>query len=43
MLDHFGSGISCDQTCKWDIEWDILALKVYLFGRLPCWSAQISR
>ncbi len=25
MLDHFGSGISCDQTCKWGIEWDTCA------------------
>jgi len=25
MLDHIVSGINCDQTCKWDIEWDICA------------------
>jgi hypothetical protein len=25
MLDHFVSGISCDQTCKWGIEWDSYA------------------
>lgn len=25
MLDHFGSGISRDQTCKWGIEWDTCA------------------
>jgi tripartite-type tricarboxylate transporter receptor subunit TctC len=25
MLDHFGSGINCDQTCKWAIEWDTCA------------------
>jgi len=23
MLDHFGSGRSRDQTCKWGIEWDL--------------------
>jgi hypothetical protein len=26
MLDHFGSPISCDQTCKWGIEWDACCL-----------------
>src|ERR1700730_3962718 len=25
MFDHFGSGISHDQTCKWGIEWDTCA------------------
>jgi hypothetical protein len=25
MLDHFGSGISNNRTCKWGIEWDICA------------------
>jgi hypothetical protein len=25
MLDHFGSGINCDQNCKWGIEWDTCA------------------
>ena len=29
ILDHFGSGISCDQTCKWGIEWDTCA-SIYL-------------
>ena len=28
VLDHFGSGISCDQTCKWGIEWDACALQL---------------
>jgi hypothetical protein len=26
MLDHFVSGISCDQTYNWGIEWDTCAL-----------------
>jgi hypothetical protein len=25
MLDHFGSGTICDQTCEWGIEWDTCA------------------
>ena len=25
MLDHFGSKICRDQTCKWGIEWDTCA------------------
>src|SRR5882757_3719622 len=25
MLDYFGPGINCDQTCKWVIEWDTCA------------------
>src|SRR6266849_3226693 len=25
MLDHFNREISCDQTCKWGIQWDFCA------------------
>jgi hypothetical protein len=43
MLDHFGPGISCDQTCKWGIEWDTCArglsvrqqMRMPLAGRHP--------
>jgi len=25
MLDHFGSGIDSNQSCKWGVEWDFCA------------------
>jgi len=37
MLDHFGSEISRDQTCKWGIEWD-----TYEPGLLCCVASEPS-
>lgn len=32
MLDHFRSVISCDQTCRWGIEWDTCAPELLCCG-----------